>query len=171
MKTVCYIWYFVISDLFILSFHCIYFQNQILYIQIYSMNVGFYFDNLLLLEFNQHLILPSAFQCRFGDGYTLTTKLGGENPQTTALVEYVLQQFPQCSLREQHFNMAEFQLPSADTILSKVFQCLEDHRSRFNIEDYSVSQTTLDQVPNVHCVWCCCIWCLHSNTAPFQGVG
>ncbi|XP_063962912.1 phospholipid-transporting ATPase ABCA1-like isoform X2 [Lytechinus pictus] len=83
---------------------------------------------------------------KFGDGYTLTIRLGGDVPQTAALADFMDVEFPSASLREQHFNMLEFQLSSADTILSKVFQYLEDKRSRFNIEDYSVSQTTLDQV-------------------------
>ncbi|XP_030852679.1 phospholipid-transporting ATPase ABCA1 isoform X2 [Strongylocentrotus purpuratus] len=83
---------------------------------------------------------------KFGDGYTLTIRLGGEVPQTAALIDFMEVEFPSANLREQHFNMLEFQLSSSDTILSKVFQYLEDKRSRFNIEDYSVSQTTLDQV-------------------------
>ncbi|XP_071490342.1 phospholipid-transporting ATPase ABCA1-like [Diadema antillarum] len=83
---------------------------------------------------------------KFGDGYTLTIRLGGEIPCTAALIDFMSLEFPYAMLREQHFNMLEFQLSSADAVLSKLFHQLEENRSRFLIEDYSVSQTTLDQV-------------------------
>lgn len=51
------------------------------------------------------------------------------------------------SLQEQHLNQMEYQLaPSLS--LALVFHELEQARQMLNIEDYSVSQTTLDQVSN-----------------------
>ena len=41
-----------------------------------------------------------------------------------------------------------YQLPSANTSWSTVFQQLEDNKERLSIIDYSVSQTTLEQVSN-----------------------
>ena len=48
--------------------------------------------------------------------------------------------------QEQHHNQMEYQFPSRGLVLSKVFGHLEANRKIFDIEDYSVSQTTLDQV-------------------------
>jgi hypothetical protein len=42
--------------------------------------------------------------------------------------------------------MLEYQLPSKGLSVSKMFGQIEANRNIFNIEDYSVSQTTLDQV-------------------------
>lgn len=42
--------------------------------------------------------------------------------------------------------MLEYQLPSRGLSVANVFGQLEANRKIFNIEDYSVSQTTLDQV-------------------------
>ncbi|KAL1421454.1 hypothetical protein MTO96_004146 [Rhipicephalus appendiculatus] len=50
------------------------------------------------------------------------------------------------SLKAQHFNVMEFSLPSKQTSLSSVFKFLEKNSSDLSILDFSVSQTTLDQV-------------------------
>lgn len=49
-------------------------------------------------------------------------------------------------LREQHHNMLQYQLPSENLSLAQLFAAMEDAKKEFNVEDYSVSQTTLDQV-------------------------
>ena len=51
-----------------------------------------------------------------------------------------------------------YQLPSAGLTWSSVFRQLEANKDRLGIIDYSVSQTTLDQVRERECVWislCC----------------
>jgi len=53
--------------------------------------------------------------------------------------------------QEQHHNMLQYQL-GPDIKLSQLFGQIETVRERLNIEDYSVSQTTLDQV-RVYAVW------------------
>ena len=54
--------------------------------------------------------------------------------------------------------MLEYQIPTEDLNLSQVFHKLEILRKTGSIEDYSVSQTTLDQV----CFGIC------SNFPPFM---
>ena len=59
-------------------------------------------------------------------------------------------QFPTSVLRERHHNMVQYQLPADAAIpLADIFGRLEGAREQLNIEDYSVSQTTLDQVGNL----------------------
>ena len=48
-------------------------------------------------------------------------------------------------LKEEHNNMLQYQLKS-NIKLSHIFGQLEAVRKHLSIEDYSVSQTTLDQV-------------------------
>lgn len=81
---------------------------------------------------------------RFGDGYTVVVRVGGPGP---AAVQTLLQQhFPGIVLREQHGGLLQYHLPARVTSLATVFSLLATHRGPCHIEDYSVSQTTLDQV-------------------------
>ncbi|NXU06617.1 ABCA1 protein, partial [Buphagus erythrorhynchus] len=81
---------------------------------------------------------------RFGDGYTVVVRVGGPGPMA---VQTLLQQhFPGIVLREQHGGLLQYHLPARVTSLATVFSLLATHRGPCHIEDYSVSQTTLDQV-------------------------
>ncbi|NXT90813.1 ABCA1 protein, partial [Anhinga rufa] len=81
---------------------------------------------------------------RFGDGYTVVVRVGGPGP---ALVESLMQRcFPGIVLKERHGGLLQYQLPSHAGNLASVFSVLAAHRGPCRIEDYSVSQTTLDQV-------------------------
>lgn len=82
--------------------------------------------------------------CRFGDGYTVVVRAGGPGPMA---VQTLLQQhFPGIVLREQHGGLLQYHLPARVTSLATVFSLLAANRGPCHIEDYSVSQTTLDQV-------------------------
>ncbi|KAA0704666.1 ATP-binding cassette transporter [Triplophysa tibetana] len=52
--------------------------------------------------------------------------------------------FPGCIQREKHFNTLQYEISTSS--LAKIFQVVLANKDRLNIEDYSVSQTTLDQV-------------------------
>ncbi|NWI00272.1 ABCA1 protein, partial [Tichodroma muraria] len=81
---------------------------------------------------------------RFGDGYTVVVRAGGPGP--TAVQTLLQQHFPGIVLREQHGGLLQYHLPARVTSLATVFSLLAAHRGPCHIEDYSVSQTTLDQV-------------------------
>ena len=49
-------------------------------------------------------------------------------------------------LKEQHANTMQYQLPAKGLKLADVFSIIEDHRESHRIMDYSLSQTTLDDV-------------------------
>lgn len=49
-------------------------------------------------------------------------------------------------LQDRHLYMLEYQVPTEDLKLSQVFHKLETLRKTGTIDDYSVTQTTLDQV-------------------------
>ncbi|XP_052774715.1 ATP-binding cassette sub-family A member 2-like isoform X2 [Mya arenaria] len=85
---------------------------------------------------------------KFGDGYTLSLRLKGpefEHSQTRAR-RFILQNFPAADIKECHHNLLQFELKSQDISLSYVFSKLEEAQTDLNIEDYSVSQNTLDNV-------------------------
>ena len=84
---------------------------------------------------------------RFGSGYTLTVRIDDEHhSKLPHLKSFIMRTFRDVHLREEHRNMLHYQLGAANTSLAQVFHHLEMARDRFHVEDYSVSQTTLDQV-------------------------
>ncbi|XP_075906360.1 phospholipid-transporting ATPase ABCA1-like [Nelusetta ayraudi] len=83
---------------------------------------------------------------RFGDGYTIILRVAGPDPDLQPVISFIEQQLPGSTLKEQHRNMLQYQLPTSLTSLARIFSLLSGHKEALSIEDYSVSQTTLDQV-------------------------
>uniref|UniRef100_A0A9L0SRG3 P-type phospholipid transporter n=1 Tax=Equus caballus TaxID=9796 RepID=A0A9L0SRG3_HORSE len=83
---------------------------------------------------------------RFGDGYTIVVRIAGSNPDLKPVQEFFGLAFPGSVLKEKHRNMLQYQLPSSLSSLARIFSILSQSKKRLHIEDYSVSQTTLDQV-------------------------
>lgn len=88
---------------------------------------------------------------RFGDGYTISTRVKGPDfpRDVEAVKRFMLRNFPASKLKECHHNMVQYELPSEHLSLSHVFSKMEEAVRDLEIEDYSVSQNTLD---NVSCI-------------------
>lgn len=98
---------------------------------------------------------------RFGDGYTVIVRVGGGPLALTAVEDFVQQTFPGSVLKEKHHNTLQYQLPCTPGALANIFNQFTSHQQRLSVEDYSVSQTTLDQVrPKIwkmkHFLLCVC---------------
>ncbi|WAR24354.1 LOW QUALITY PROTEIN: ABCA2-like protein, partial [Mya arenaria] len=72
---------------------------------------------------------------KFGDGYTLSLRLKGPERTQDGLFSNTFR-----------LQILKFELKSQDISLSYVFSKLEEAQTDLNIEDYSVSQNTLDNV-------------------------
>lgn len=87
---------------------------------------------------------------RFGDGYVVTMKIraagAGSSPDLGPAEAFMESNFPKCVQREKHYNTLQYEITSSS--LARVFQLVAENKHTLNIEDYSVSQTTLDQVHN-----------------------
>ncbi|KAL7375204.1 hypothetical protein ABVT39_013723 [Epinephelus coioides] len=83
---------------------------------------------------------------RFGDGYTVIVRVGGSPPALKPVEDFVQQSFPGSVLKEKHHNTLQYQLPYTQGALANIFSQFSSHQQRLGVEDYSVSQTTLDQV-------------------------
>ncbi|CAL1591240.1 unnamed protein product [Knipowitschia caucasica] len=79
---------------------------------------------------------------RFGDGYTLIVRA----PALRPVEDFVSQTFSGSVLKEKHHNTLQYQIPHSPGALANIFSQLSAHQLGLAIEDYSVSQTTLDQV-------------------------
>uniref|UniRef100_A0A8C2X200 P-type phospholipid transporter n=1 Tax=Cyclopterus lumpus TaxID=8103 RepID=A0A8C2X200_CYCLU len=83
---------------------------------------------------------------RFGDGYTVIVKVGGSSPALKPVEDFVQQSFLGSVLKETHHNTLQYHLPYTQGALANIFSQFTRHQQRLGVEDYSVSQTTLDQV-------------------------
>uniref|UniRef100_A0A8C1FHT1 P-type phospholipid transporter n=1 Tax=Cyprinus carpio carpio TaxID=630221 RepID=A0A8C1FHT1_CYPCA len=85
---------------------------------------------------------------KFGGGYVVTMKIKAEKagmpPDLIPAESFMESSFPGCIQREKHYNTLQYEIAAAS--LARVFQLVLTNKERLNIEDYSVSQTTLDQV-------------------------
>ncbi|XP_067375140.1 phospholipid-transporting ATPase ABCA1-like isoform X2 [Channa argus] len=83
---------------------------------------------------------------RFGDGYTIILRVAGPDPDLLPVMKFIESELSGSTLKEKHRNMLQYQLPSSLTSLAHIFSILAKNKETLKIEDYSVSQTTLDQV-------------------------
>ncbi|XP_055516314.1 ATP-binding cassette sub-family A member 2 [Leucoraja erinacea] len=82
---------------------------------------------------------------RFGDGYTITVRTKS-SLYVKEVVRFFNRNFPEAVLKERHHTKVQYQLKSENISLSHVFSKMEQVVDVLGIEDYSVSQTTLDNV-------------------------
>ncbi|XP_070816442.1 phospholipid-transporting ATPase ABCA1 isoform X1 [Chaetodon trifascialis] len=103
------------------------------------------------------IMVNGRFQClgsvqhlknRFGDGYTIILRVvdNRSNPDSCPISIYMKNSFPSIELKERHQNVLQFQLSSHACCLARVFDVLANNYEELGITDFSVSQTTLDQV-------------------------
>uniref|UniRef100_A0A8U8B5I5 ATP-binding cassette sub-family A member 2 n=1 Tax=Geospiza parvula TaxID=87175 RepID=A0A8U8B5I5_GEOPR len=82
---------------------------------------------------------------RFGDGYMITVRTKS-SLNVKEVVRFFNRNFPEAVLKERHHTKAQYQLKSDQISLAQVFSKMEQVVDVLGIEDYSVSQTTLDNV-------------------------
>lgn len=118
------------------------------------------------------IMVNGRFQCigpaqhlknRFGSGYTLTLRSNGSPEAGPYLKELVTRTFPLAELKEEHYNQLQYQLPVQHTRLPVVFREMEKAKASNQasataaaaasaseaagyLEDYTITQTTLDEV-------------------------
>eukprot|EP00897_Mesotaenium_endlicherianum_P001456 jgi/Mesen1/1338/ME000013S00825 len=83
---------------------------------------------------------------RFGEGYYLELRTRGGEESERQVDRFLRSTFLGAELEEQHMGRARYRLPQKDLSLSKVFRAIEEAKGGLGIEDYSVSQSTLEQV-------------------------
>lgn len=88
---------------------------------------------------------PGPVHSRFGAGHTLTLRVPPDQHEpATAFIETT---FPGAELREAHGSRLRFQLPPrAGCTLARVFRELAAQGKAHGVEDFSVNQTTLEEV-------------------------
>ncbi|KAK2902562.1 ATP-binding cassette sub-family A member 2 isoform X1 [Channa argus] len=82
---------------------------------------------------------------RFGDGYMITVRTKSSS-NVKEVVRFFNRNFPEAVLKERHHTKVQYQLKSERISLAQVFSKMEQVVEVLGLEDYSVSQTTLDNV-------------------------
>uniref|UniRef100_A0AAQ4QS35 P-type phospholipid transporter n=1 Tax=Gasterosteus aculeatus aculeatus TaxID=481459 RepID=A0AAQ4QS35_GASAC len=103
------------------------------------------------------IMVNGSFKClgtiqhlkyKFGDGYVVTMKIRaakpGCAPDLNPAEAFMESNFPGCIQREKHYNTLQYKISSSS--LGRIFQMVLANKEKLKIEDYSVTQTTLDQV-------------------------
>ncbi|CAB9505681.1 Retinal-specific ATP-binding cassette transporter [Seminavis robusta] len=62
----------------------------------------------------------------------------------------VFGQYPTCILRERQDMKARFEISSADVSIAQIFAFIEENKENLRLADYGISQTSLEQVFNMH---------------------
>ncbi|XP_049855750.1 phospholipid-transporting ATPase ABCA3 isoform X1 [Schistocerca gregaria] len=113
------------------------------------------------------IMVNGQFQClgssqhlknKFAEGYTLTVKLKKPRKENhmqdseyshnsvSAIKAFINDTFAGAVLREEHDIFLTYYIPNSKFPWSRMFGIMEDVKLKFNIEDYSIGQTTLEQV-------------------------
>jgi len=95
--------------------------------------------NLVCIGSLQHL------KSKFGHGYELQARVEDEKA-LGEMIEYVCRTFGSSRLIEQHGMKATFEIPKASSSLGEMFEIIERVKEELGIVDYSISQTSLEQV-------------------------
>ncbi|CAG5129798.1 unnamed protein product [Candidula unifasciata] len=87
---------------------------------------------------------------KFGEGYTFTAKVAyppdGTEPDLIPLQNFINATFPKNKLTDVHENMVNYHITDTTLTWAQVFGELERAKEKLNIEDYLISQTSLEQV-------------------------
>ncbi|XP_052824141.1 phospholipid-transporting ATPase ABCA3 [Octopus bimaculoides] len=89
---------------------------------------------------------------KFGEGYTLIAKVkhqdsNGEPPNLYPLMNFIENSLPGSTLNDKHEGLVYYQIPKNPEISwSQMFGTLEQAKYMFNVEAYSLGQTSLEQV-------------------------
>lgn len=103
--------------------------------------------NFKCLGSTQHL------KSKFSEGYTLTIKVrkSHDTDELTAdevvpIEMFVKDNFPTAILREKHQQLLSYHITGRSILWSKMFGIMEGGKKNLNIEDYSIGQSSLEQV-------------------------
>ncbi|XP_063687941.1 phospholipid-transporting ATPase ABCA3-like isoform X2 [Bolinopsis microptera] len=87
---------------------------------------------------------------KYGAGYNVQVKVKSDSngqPETTQVQGFMRLHFPEAKLEEEHHGLLQYIIPKAYNVTwAAIFSLLERHKDQIGIQDYSVSQTTLEQV-------------------------
>lgn len=109
------------------------------------------------------IMVNGVFQClgsiqhlkaKFSEGYSLIMKIKGSDmvdsddlsAKVNRVKTFVDETFPGSFLKDYHEGLLNYQVETPNLTWSRIFGTIEEAKGKLDIEDYSVSQTTLEQL-------------------------
>ncbi|XP_012943241.1 ATP-binding cassette sub-family A member 3 [Aplysia californica] len=93
---------------------------------------------------------PQHLKSKYGQGYTVIVKMGcDEKGQTTpgqTVVEFIQKSIPDTTVFDEHPGYLHLQIPSSVAGVADVFSVMETCKLELGLEDYSVHETSLEQI-------------------------
>ncbi|CAD7683628.1 unnamed protein product [Nyctereutes procyonoides] len=91
---------------------------------------------------------PQHLKNKFGNAYSLTAKIKFENNKSKLekFKEFIATTFPGYIINQEHQGIICYYIPKQEICWGKMFSILEEAKALFNLEDYSVSRITLEQI-------------------------
>ncbi|KAM6155211.1 phospholipid-transporting ATPase ABCA3-like [Rhynchocyon petersi] len=91
---------------------------------------------------------PHHLKNKFGNVYNLKAKIkiDKDKNKLEEFKDFITATFPGNIINQEHQGIVDFYIPNKDISWGKVFGVLEDAKLLFNLEDYSFSQITLEQI-------------------------
>lgn len=93
---------------------------------------------------------PQHLKNKFSEGYILIVTVSpsedGGKPDPAPLAAFIENKFPGCYRKDMDQRMVHYHITDTSLTLAQIFGTMEAAKKPFNIQDYSVSQTTLEQV-------------------------
>ncbi|XP_076997713.1 phospholipid-transporting ATPase ABCA3-like isoform X3 [Tamandua tetradactyla] len=91
---------------------------------------------------------PQHLKNKFGNVYILKIKMktGTDENIIKNFKNFIEKTFPGSAINQESQGIINYSIPSKDNSWGKMFGIMEDAKKQYNIEDYSISQITLEQV-------------------------
>ncbi|XP_074063624.1 phospholipid-transporting ATPase ABCA3-like isoform X3 [Macrotis lagotis] len=91
---------------------------------------------------------PQYLKKKFSKGYILMAKIKSDSKENEMeyFKKHIIMKFTGSKIIQEHQGMVKFHIPSENLSWAKVFGMMENIKNNYNLEDYSISQTTLEHV-------------------------
>ncbi|XP_005108894.3 ATP-binding cassette sub-family A member 3 [Aplysia californica] len=93
---------------------------------------------------------PQHLKNKFGQGYTLIAQMGhltdGQMAPNEPVIEFIQSQISSAKVFDDHFGYIHIHIEDSNVKLANIFSLMEGAKQSLNVQDYSVHQTTLEQV-------------------------
>lgn len=90
---------------------------------------------------------PQSLKTKFGAGYQLEVSVEDDGTADERVVRFTQERVPGIRLLERYGGHVKFEMPlQGELTLASVFELVEANKTELGVLDYSVSQTSLEQV-------------------------
>lgn len=91
---------------------------------------------------------PQSLRSKFSEMCTLTAKVRMDQSEDTPekFKEFIAATFPGSIINQEHQGIFDYHIPKKEICWGKVFSILEKAKALFKLDDYSISQITLEQI-------------------------